>query len=144
MAYVSGSAWIERAFADGMRKCLAEDFSCMHIFHLRGDIRKNMLSGGRAGEGENVFGQGSMTGIAITVFVKNPGVSEQGRILFHDIGDDLDRKQKLEKIERFGSIRGIEKAGGLSAITPDHHGDWLDKRDDSFANFLKVGDKDIN
>ena len=72
MAYVTGSAWVERAFADGLRKCLAEEFASVHVFHLRGDIRKNMLSGGRAGEGENVFQLGSMTGVAITVFVKNP------------------------------------------------------------------------
>ena len=51
----------------------SDDFASIHVFHLRGDIRKNMLSGGRAGEGENVFGQGSMTGIAISVFVKNSG-----------------------------------------------------------------------
>ena len=78
MAYVSGSAWIERVFADGMRKCLVDEFSSVHVFHLRGDVRKNMLSGGRAGEGENVFGQGTMTGVAISVFVKNPDAAERG------------------------------------------------------------------
>ena len=82
MGFVSGSAWIERTFADGLRKCLAEEFATLHVFHLRGDIRKNMLSGGLAGEGQNVFGQGSMTGVAITVLVKNPDSADQGRILF--------------------------------------------------------------
>ncbi len=141
MAYITGSAWIERAFADGLRKCLAREFARVHVFHLRGDIRKNMLSGGRAGEGENVFGQGSMTGVAITVFVKNPDAPEQGRILFHDIGDDLDRKQKLETVKRLGSIRGIEQARGWRRITPDEHGDWLDQRDRSFEAYPKIGDK---
>ncbi len=141
MAFVSGSAWVERAFADGLRKCLAAEFSRIHVFHLRGDIRKNMLSGGRAGEGENVFGQGSMTGIAITVFVRNPDASEQGRILFHDIGDDLDQKQKLDIVGRLGSIRGIGKARGWGRIIPDMHGDWLDQRDRSFEAHPKIGDK---
>ena len=50
MAYVSGGAWVERAFADGMRRCLADDFASIHVFHLRGDIRKNMLSGGTVPE----------------------------------------------------------------------------------------------
>ena len=101
-----------------------------------------MLSGGRkAGEGENVFGQGSMTGIAISVFVKNPDAPEQGRILFHDIGDYLDRRQKLDNIKRFGSIRGIEEAGRWSRITPDEHGDWLDQRDASFGADPVIGDK---
>ena len=141
MAYVSGSAWIERSFADGLRKCLAEEFASVHVFHLRGDIRKHMLSGGRAGEGENVFGQGTMTGVAITVFVKNPDASEQGRILFHNIGDDLDRKQKLDIVKRFGSIRSIEDAGQWSAISPDEYGDWLDQRVSSFEAFPSLGDK---
>ena len=141
MAFVSGSAWIERAFADGMRKCLAEEFSSVYVFHLRGDIRKNMLSGGRAGEGDNVFGQASMTGIAITVFVKNPDAAEQGRILFHDIGDNLDRQQKLDIIKRFGSIREIEKVSRWTRIMPDEHGDWLDQRDPNFESHTTIGDK---
>ena len=141
MAYVSGSAWIERAFADGMRKSLVDEFSSIHVFHLRGDGRKNMLSGGKAGEGESVFGQGTMTGVAISVFVKNPDAEERGHIYFHDIGDYLDRKQKLETIKIYGSINGIEKAGKWTRIIPDRHGDWLNQRDDSFDQYLKVGDK---
>ena len=141
MAYVTGSAWVERAFADGLRKCLAEEFASIHVFHLRGDIRKNMLSGGRAGEGENVFGRGSMTGVAITVFVKNPIAAEQGRILFHDIGDNLDREQKLDIVERFGSVRGIWEAREWSRIIPDDHSDWLEQRDQSFEAYPKIGDK---
>ncbi len=141
MAYVTGSAWVERAFADGLRKCLAEEFTSVHVFHLRGDIRKNMLSGGHAGEGENVFGQGSMTGVAITVFVRNPDAPEQGRILFHDIGDDLDRKRKLDIVKRLGSVRGIGEARGWSRIIPDAHGDWLDQRERSFAEYPALGNK---
>ena len=141
MAYVTGSAWIERNFADGMRKCLADDFSSIHIFHLRGDIRKNMLSGGRAGEGENVFGQGSMTGVAISVFVKNPDASQQGKIQFHDIGDDLSRLEKLSSIREFKSIDGIARADRWTLIMPDRHGDWLNQRDDDFEKYQKIGDK---
>jgi len=141
MAFVTGSAWVERAFADGMRKCLVEEFAAIHVFHLRGDVRKNMLSGGIAGEGENVFGHGSMTGIAISVFVKNPKAKKQGQIYFHDIGDYLSRKEKLQIISRFGSMGGISKAKAWSRITPDRHGDWLDQRDDSFNRYLKIGDK---
>ncbi|MYG10678.1 MAG: DEAD/DEAH box helicase [Rhodobacteraceae bacterium] len=95
IGFISNAAWIERSFADGMRKCLVEEFSTIHIFHLRGDIRKNMLSSGQAGEGENVFGQGSMTGIAITILVKNPDATEKCQILFHDLGGNLSQEQNL-------------------------------------------------
>ncbi len=119
MAFVSGSAWIERSFADGMRKCLAEEFSDLYIFHLRGDIRKNMLSKGAAREGQNVFDSGSMTGISIAVLVKNPEAREHGRILFRDIGPDLTTTQKLNIIRDFGSVDGITSSGGWAIIKPD-------------------------
>ncbi len=137
MAMVTGGGWVERAFADGMRKSLAREFASVRVFHLRGDIRKNMLSGGRAREGENVFGQHSMTGIAITVFVRNPDAAEQGRILFHDIGDDLSRKAKLERIQNFGSVAGVK----WKRIVPDAHGDWLEQRDPGFDAHPRIGDK---
>ena len=115
--------------------------SNIYVLHLRGDIRKNILSGGKAGEGENIFGQGTMTGVAISIFVKNPAATGRGRIFYHDIGDDLDRKKKLEIIQSFGSVGGIGEIDGWTEIWPDRHGDWLDQRDESLEVFLKIGDK---
>ncbi|KAA0888486.1 type ISP restriction/modification enzyme [Pusillimonas sp. ANT_WB101] len=141
MAYVSGNAWAERRFADGMRKCLVEEFSNIYVLNLRGDIRKNMLSKGRAKEGQNVFGSASMTGISITIFVKSPNAKEHGQIFYHDIGDDLKQTEKLEKIKSYTGINGITKKNGWQAIVPDVHGDWLGQRDGSFAKFIVLGDK---
>ncbi|WP_415236608.1 DEAD/DEAH box helicase [Sneathiella sp.] len=143
VGFVTGSAWIERAFADGMRKCLAEEFSSLYVFHLRGDIRKNMLSKGQAKEGGNIFGSGSMTGVAISFLVKNPDQSEQGKIYFHDIGDDLGGNDKLAIIRNFKDVSGIEEAGGWEEIVPDQHHDWLNQRDESFDQFIKIGDKKV-
>lgn len=141
MAFVSGSAWIERSFADGMRKCLAEEFSDLYVFHLRGDIRKNMLSNGAAREGQNVFGSGSMTGISIALLVKNPDATKHGRIYFHDIGQDLTTNQKLNIIRDHGSIEGISRANGWKLIRPDENGDWLDQVDRSFDHYPPIGNK---
>ena len=139
MAFVSGSAWIERSFADGMRKCLAEEFSDLFVFHLRGDIRKNMLSKGVAGEGQNVFGAGSMTGISIAVLVKNPKTTEHGRVHFHDIGPDRTTKEKLDIVKSFGSIGGITEADDWELITPDENNDWLDQVDPGFDKLTLIG-----
>lgn len=141
MAFVSGGAWIDRSFADGMRKCLSEEFSSIYVFHLRGDIRKNMLSKGRAGEGENIFGSGSMTGIAITVFVKNPNAKKPGQVYFHDIGDNLLQKDKLSILTNFSSINGIGLENGWEFIKPDRHNDWLNQRDDGFSDYILSGAK---
>ncbi len=142
IGFVTGSAWIERGFADGMRKCLAEEFSNIYVFHLRGDIRKNIFSGGKAKEGGNVFGQGSMTGCAITLLVKNPESEKHGHILFRDIGDDLSEKEKLKIISDFGSIRSISETDCWTIITPDKGHDWINKRDLEFDRFLMIGSKD--
>lgn len=141
MAFVSGSAWIERSFADGMRKCLAEEFSDLYIFHLRGDIRKNMLSKGASREGQNVFGSGSMTGISIAVMVKNREAKGHGQIHFHDIGPDLTTAQKLNIVRDFASVDGISKSDGWNTITPDENNDWLDQVDRSFDKFPILGAK---
>ena len=124
-----------------MRKCLAEDFSSLYIFHLRGNIRKNMQSKAGAGEGGNVFGSGSMTGIAISVLVRNPDAKEHGKIYFHDIGDDLKTDEKLKKITEFKSINGITKSNGWQDIQPDENHDWLNQRDPSFGNHISIGNK---
>lgn len=141
VAFVSGSAWIERSYADGMRKCLAEEFSDLFVFHLRGDIRKNMLSKGAAREGQNVFSSGSMTGISIAVLVKNPKARAHGQIHFKDIGPDLTTQEKLNIIRKYASVNGIAEAGGWTTIKPDENNDWLDQVDRSFDRFLLLGDK---
>ncbi len=150
MGYVSGSGYIEKTAMDGIRKCLAEEYSNLYVFNLRGDIRKNMLSKGKAKEGQNVFGSGSMTGIAITLFVKNPEATAHGNIYYHDIGNELSTKQKLAIIDNFQSIQGITKQtkpctiGGMvgwQAITPDKYNDWLNQRDESFYEHIPMGDK---
>ncbi len=101
-----------------------------------------MLSKGRAQEGENIFGSGSMTGIAITLFVKNPDAKQHGQIYYHDIGNNLTREDKLQKINGFSSIAGIGEASEWQAITPDQHGDWLRQRDDLFGEYIVLGSKD--
>ncbi len=141
IGFVSGSGFVEKPTMGGLRKCLAEEFSSIHVLNLRGDIRKNMLSKGRAREGQNVFGSGSMTGIAITLLVKNPDSKQVGQIFHHNIGEDLTCSDKLEKITSFASIAGIYGTVGWETIIPDQHGDWLKQRDDGFSDFIVLGDK---
>lgn len=139
MAFVTNAGWIDGNAADGMRKCLVEEFSDLYIFHLRGNQRTSGELSRK--EGGKIFGSGSRAPIAISVLVKNPGATEHGRIHFHDIGDYLDQKQKLAIIRDFGSIEGISKAKGWKSITPDENNDWLDQVDRSFDKFPVLGAK---
>jgi len=140
IGFVTNAGWIDTAVANGLRKCLVDEFSSLHIFHLRGNQR---TSGERSRrEGGKIFGQGSRTPVAIAILVKNPASAQQGAIRFHDIGDYLTREQKLAITARFGGLKGITEKKGWVTLTPDEHGDWLNQRDDSFEAFIQLGDKD--
>ena len=137
IGFVTNAGYIESSSADGLRKCLAEEFSNIYIFHLRGNQR---TSGERSRkEGGKIFGSGSRAPIAISVLVKNPASKQHGKIFFHDIGDYLTTEQKLEKIAEITSIEGLKDQWQI--ITPDVHNDWLNQRDDSFNEFISMGDK---
>ncbi|MBY0379031.1 MAG: DEAD/DEAH box helicase family protein, partial [Burkholderiales bacterium] len=138
IGFITNAGWIASNSADGMRKCLKDEFSSIYIFHLRGGIRG--LNGDRAKkEGQNVFD--IMTAVAITLFIKNPQATKQGKIYFYDIGDYLTRDEKLKKISSLRSINNITLQGLWQEITPDKYNDWLNQRDDGFYNYIPLGDK---
>lgn len=141
VAFVTNAGFLDAKTTDGLRRCLSEEFSDLYFFHLRG-LRGQKTAGERAKrEGGQIFGVASAAAICIFVLVKNPKAHIYGRIHFHDIGDYLNREEKLEKISFFGSVAGIDAAGLWQIITPDRHGDWLNQRDDSFANHIVLGNK---
>jgi len=139
IGFVTNAGFLEAATADGLRKCLAEEFSSIYVFHLRG----NQRTAGELSrkEGGKIFGGGSRAPIAISVLIKNPNAALHGEIYFHDVGDYLNREEKLDKISSYGSTAGISEASGWRTILPDTHGDWLRQRDGSFDEFIALGDK---
>ncbi len=139
MAYVSNAGWTDGSAMAGLRKCLKDEFSSLHVFHLRGNARTSGEL--RRKEKGNVFGAGTRTPISITIHVKNPKSSSQGKIHFYDIGDYLSQQEKLKIIENFGSINGISKKEAWKSITPDESNDWLNLRDPAFDGYPVLGDK---
>jgi len=139
IGFITNAGFLEAGSAHGLRKCLADEFSNIYVFHLRGDARTSGEL--RRKEKDNIFGVGSRAPVAISILVKNPEAEHRGQIFFHDIGDYLTREEKLEKIEQFRSITGISDAEAWTEIVPDAHGDWLNQRDDSFGEHIVLGDK---
>lgn len=140
IGFVTNGGFVDGNAADGLRKCLADEFSNLYVFHLRG----NQRTAGELSrkEGGKIFGGGSRAPIAISILVKNPKAARRGQIHFHDIGDYLSREEKLETIATLASIDGISNGPGWRLIVPDAHGDWLKQRDTSFAAHVAIGDKD--
>ena len=149
VAFVTNGSWIDGNAESGIRACLSEEFSSIHVLHLRGNAR---TSGDlRRSEGGNVFGGGSRAPVAITILVKNPikfppdkgdkgGSKHEGcKIHYHDIGDYLTREQKLKVLTEAVSVKGISD---WQTITPDKHYDWVDQRNDAFSKFYPLGTKE--
>jgi predicted helicase len=137
VGFVTNGGFVDGNAADGLRKCLADEFSSLYVMHLRGNARS--AGEQRRKEAGNVFGAGSRAPIAISILVKNPKAANRGQIHFHDIGDYLSREQKLETIAGLGSIDGISNGPGWRMIQPDSHGDWLKQRDTSFVAYIPMG-----
>lgn len=139
IGFVTNAGFVDTNTADGLRKCLADEFSSIYVFHLRG----NQRTAGELSrkEGGKIFGGGSRAPIAISLLVKNPRATSHGHIKFCDIGDYLTREEKLRKISAYSSIDGIAAAGDWKPISPDIHGDWIKQRNDTFSTYIAAGDK---
>ena len=139
IGFVTNAGFLDANTADGLRRCLVEEFSSLYIFHLRGNQR---TAGERSRkEGGKIFDAGSRAPIAISILVKNPQAQQKGQIYFHDIGDYLTREQKLETIQNLVGIEGISQINGWTRIVPDAFNDWINQRDSSFDHYISIGDK---
>ena len=135
IAFVTNGAFLEKNSADGLRLSLQEEFSHLYILNLRGFIR------GKSGDEAKREGQGIfeiMTGIAVTILVKDPDHKGLCEIYYHDIGDYLDRTRKLAMVRAFGNIMNVP----WRLLEPNLEGDWLNQRNPVFETFIPLGSKD--
>lgn len=142
IGFVTNGAYLDGISQDGMRKCLQREFSSIYIFNLRGNQRTSGELSRK--EGGKIFGSGSRTPIAITILVKKPKASDEAaRIYYHDIGDYLSREEKLNILHNMGDISNPLMQ--WVTITPNEHGDWLNKRNELFKLYTPIDpDKKFN
>jgi predicted helicase len=139
VCFVSNGAWLDGNSADGLRKCFEQEFTSIYVFNLKGNARTSGEL--RQKEAGNVFGSGSRTPIAITLLIKNPTVKvEKATIHYYDIGDYLNREEKLRILQKFQSIDNQLIAWQM--VQPNEQGDWISQRSNVFETFIPLGDKD--
>ena len=139
VGFIHNASLLHNRSIAGLRKSLEKEFDVIYSFNLRGEAKGSAKN--QRKEGTGVFGQSTRTPVAITFLVKNPeNQKAKAQIKYHDIGDYLSREDKLEIIKNFGSIKSID----WQDITPDKYGDWINQRDDSFYQFLPIGNNKIN
>lgn len=135
VCYVTNGSFIDGNALDGFRKCLADEFTSIYCFNLRGNQRtQGELS---RKEGGKIFGSGSRASIAITLLTKNPAKKGPCELFYHDIGDYLTREQKLKIITDFVSVKGIP----WTKLTPNTSNDWINQGNAEFQKFVPLIDE---
>lgn len=131
VAFVSNGGWIDGNTGDGVRLSMAEEFTDLYVFNLRG----NMRSSNWRAEGGQIFGAGSQTTIAIFIGVNDP--NKTGFDLHYvQTPDGATRDKKLEIVEN-SNVEFME----WQQIAPNKQGDWLNQRSEEFETWPVVGDK---
>lgn len=137
IAFITNIGWLDGMAMTGFRNCLEKDFSSIYIFNLRGAIRGKSGESSKR-EGKNVFD--IMTGVAITILIKNPNkTNKKAEIYYHDIGDYLSREEKLKIIADFKSC--MNSKFPVKVLKPNEKNDWINQRNTDFENYIIVGNK---
>ena len=131
-AFVSNGGYIEGNTYDGLRKVLADEFSAIYCYNLRG----NQRTAGELSrkEGGKIFGSGSRNTVAILLLVKGAKAANSNCTLYYrDIGDYLSREDKLRII----ASQDLESVP-WEEVTPNTSGDWIGQRSEIFSTFHPI------
>ena len=130
IAFVTNGSFLDSKSTDGFRASLYKEFNHLYIFNLRGNQRTQGEQSRK--EGGKIFGSGSRAPIVISILVKDGSNSHE--IHYHDIGDYLSQKEKLNVISGFSSIESI----AWSEIIPDTNNDWINQRDPNYQQYVNI------
>lgn len=136
IGFITNNSFIDGNAMDGMRKYLLEEFSDIYVLNLKGGIRgktkaQSVLEGG------NIFD--IMTGVTIVFLIKTLNSTGKGNLHYLDIGDGLNKYQKLEKLGNWKGLSGVIPE--FKNITPNEKGDWINKRNSDFDELISLGNK---
>lgn len=136
VAFVANGGWIDGNTADGIRLSLADEYSRIYVYNLRGNMRKSNWKQ----EGGQIFGGGSQATIAIWIGVKDPSHSGPCEIHYTQTSDaGPSREEKLATVDT-ATLDSID----WQAIIPNAYGDWTNQRHDDFIAWPVLGTKKDN
>ncbi len=136
VAFVTNGSFIDGNNMDGLRACLADEFTSIYIFNLRGNQRTSGELSRQ--EGGKIFGSGSRTPVAISILVRNPAKKGTCELYYRDIGDYLNREEKLGIVSEYGSIMGLHRQNAWQRLKPNEQHDWINLRDPAFQSFIPL------
>lgn len=131
VCYVSNGGYIDSNNADGLRKTLSDEFHEIYVYNLRGNQRTAGEQSRK--EGGKIFDSGSRATVAVLLLVRRPEPVFECRLNYCDIGDYIDRKEKLA-IVRESTLDNIPWV----RLEPNSEGDWINQRNDLFESFKPI------
>ncbi|GHR70055.1 hypothetical protein VN1270_10450 [Helicobacter pylori] len=131
LGFVVNGSFIDSKSGDGFRKSVAKDFAHLYVLNLRGNARTSGETFKK--EGGKIFDSGSRATIAVIFFVKDTSVKNSA-IHYYDIGDYLEREEKLNRLAHFSNLDAIP----FETIIPNSKGDWINQREDAFDKLIPL------
>ncbi|GED07785.1 helicase [Glutamicibacter uratoxydans] len=134
ICFVSNGGYIDGNAADGLRKTLAKEFHDIYVYNLRGNQRTAGEQSRK--EGGKIFDSGSRNTVAILLLIKRSGAVTESVLHYKDIGDYLDRKQKLDTVNH-ADLASLD----WEIIAPNAEGDWINQRDPNYESYPPIAEK---
>ena len=129
--FVTNNGWIDGNTGNGIRLSMAEDFTDLYIFNLRGNSRTAGDVAKR--EGGNVFD--IRVGISIAIGVKSAN-KKSFELHYAASPDYASKAQKIEDVVN-ATISNLN----WQSIVPNKEGDWLNQRSEEFVKWPVIGEK---
>ncbi len=137
VSFVTNGGYIESNSFDGFRRSLESEFDFVYVLNLRGNQKLDWRR-----EGGKIFGEGSTTTVAVVLLVRTAESSgELAEIRYADIGEYLDREEKLARLSAFASSESALDAIDWLPIKPNESADWINQRSMAFQTHLAVDAK---
>ena len=140
VGFITNGGWLNTNSMAGFRKSLFREFDAIYIVDLKGGTRGKDKEG-CAKAGGNVFNV--LVGVCMTFLVKRPHPQPASRdchIYYTAVADYMTREAKIDYLVQNESI--ASKSIEWKRLTPDEHGDWLDKRVGGiYDTYIRIGNK---
>ena len=130
ITFVTNGGWLDGSAASGVRACLAEEFTSVYVYNLKGNLRNY-----DADEGGNVFNV--RVPVTMIVLVKNPQKQGSNKIYYAETNSGATAAAKLVSLEASLSFSQAK----WSEITPDSRHDWVNQTDKDYQKYFDLGNK---
>jgi predicted helicase len=132
VAFISNNSFIDALTFDGVRKCIADEFSEIYIVNLKGNARTSGER--RRKEGGNVFSDQIRVGVAVYFIVKKEKM-KGFKVFYNEIEDYAKAEDKKNYL-----VDNTAQTLSYTELTPQKN-HWINVADNDFDDLMPLMDK---